>query len=180
MVEIRPIRGEDWQQLRAVRLRALADAPQAFGSTLAGEVQFPDGVWIARAQRGAAGETARTFVAVLDEQFHGLAGVFLSEEDRAVAYFVSFWVDPAHRRQRTGLRLMRAAEQWAQDAGAERLELWVTENNEAARGFYEQAGFADTGRRQPLPSHPHLQEMLMVKQLTIEVGVSEPIRAMSP
>ena len=172
MVEIRPIRCEDWRQLRAVRLRALADAPQAFGSTLAREEQFADDVWIARAQRSAAGETACTFVAVLDDQFHGLAGVFLSEQDLTLAEFVSFWVDPAHRCQGIGLRLMRAAEQWARDAGAGRLELWVTQNNAAAGSLYERTGFSDTGRRQPLPSHPWLQEMLMAKQLTAQGAVS--------
>ena len=174
MVEIRPIYAEEWRELREVRLRALADAPQAFGSTLSHEEQFLDDVWIARAQRGAAGETTRTFLAGLDGQFCGLAGVFLSAKDSTVADLVSFWVDPAHRRQGIGLRLVRSAEQWAQEMGAETLELWVTETNGPARRLYEQAGFTDTGRRQPLPSHPNLnlQEMLMSKQLMAEAGTS--------
>jgi len=50
--EVRQIRANEGLKLRAVRLRALADAPTAFGSTLAQEEKFPERVWHARAERG--------------------------------------------------------------------------------------------------------------------------------
>ena len=33
-IEIRPMRADDWERVRRVRLRALADAPDAFATTL--------------------------------------------------------------------------------------------------------------------------------------------------
>jgi hypothetical protein len=39
----------DWKELREVRLRALADAPGAFASTLEREAAYPDDVWRQRA-----------------------------------------------------------------------------------------------------------------------------------
>src|SRR5262245_22889432 len=41
-ITVRRIQAEEWEWLRAIRLRALADAPMAFGSTLADEQAQPD------------------------------------------------------------------------------------------------------------------------------------------
>ena len=43
----------------------------------------------------------------------------------------------------------------------DRLELWVTEGNGAAIRLYLRSGFADTGRRNALPSNPALQIIQM-------------------
>ena len=42
---VRQIRADEGPRLRALRLRALADSPWAFGSTLAREAAFLDDVW---------------------------------------------------------------------------------------------------------------------------------------
>jgi hypothetical protein len=62
-LEVRRIRSEDGLNLRAIRLRALSDAPMAFGSTLAREEAFPESVWHDRAAGGASGTERTTFVA---------------------------------------------------------------------------------------------------------------------
>src|SRR5262249_59106486 len=54
-VKVRRIRADEGLALRALRLRALADAPTAFGSTLAREEAFPADGWHERAAGGAAG-----------------------------------------------------------------------------------------------------------------------------
>jgi hypothetical protein len=43
-VEVRQVQSADWKELREVRLRALADAPGAFASTLEREAAYPDDV----------------------------------------------------------------------------------------------------------------------------------------
>jgi hypothetical protein len=51
-MEIRQAQGADWEALRRLRLGALADAPDAFASTLEREVAFPAEAWRQRAQGG--------------------------------------------------------------------------------------------------------------------------------
>jgi len=52
-MEIRRIRADEGLRLKALRLRALADSPMAFGSTLAREQAYPDALWHERAATGA-------------------------------------------------------------------------------------------------------------------------------
>jgi hypothetical protein len=52
---VRRIEPEEWRRLRDLRLQALADTPEAFGSTLARERDYADDVWREWAPRAAAG-----------------------------------------------------------------------------------------------------------------------------
>jgi len=52
-ISVRRVRAGEWRALRALRLRALAEAPNAFGSTLARESAFPDDTWRERAAAAA-------------------------------------------------------------------------------------------------------------------------------
>ena len=45
--------------------------------------------------------------------------------------------------------------------GAATVELSVTTNNNAAATLYSRAGFAETGRRRPLPSDPSRTEVFL-------------------
>ena len=64
--EVRRIRPDEGMKLRALRLSALADAPMAFGSTLAREEMFPEQVWHERSAHGAPGADRVTFIAERD------------------------------------------------------------------------------------------------------------------
>lgn len=55
-------------------------------------------------------------------------------------------VRPDYRRQGTGKALLHAAANWAQDQGALRLSLVVTERNHAARALYDRLGMQVVGR----------------------------------
>ena len=52
---IRRLRAEEWPEYRAIRLRALADAPDAFGSTHAVEQPKPDQYWMDRLATACGG-----------------------------------------------------------------------------------------------------------------------------
>jgi len=74
----------------------------------------------------------------------------IDDEDPALAHLYAMWVAPDARGTGAGTALVDAVVAWATDRGAERLTTSVTEGNAAAMALYAAAGFADTGRREPL------------------------------
>jgi ribosomal protein S18 acetylase RimI-like enzyme len=150
-VEARRARAADWEALRQLRLRALADAPDAFASTLDTEVAFPAEVW---RQRAEGGPVSATFIARQDGVDVGLAGVFAEPDPPGRMHLISMWVDPRHRRQGVARALIDLVIGWAGERRASELVLWVADQNDAARRLYERLGFRPTGERQPLPSNP--------------------------
>jgi len=154
-MEARQAQGADWEALRQLRLRALADAPDAFASTLEAEVAFPAEVWRQRAEGGTA---AANFIARQDGLAIGLAAVLAEPDAPGRMHLVSMWVDPGYRRRGVARALVGQVVRWAADRRAHEVVLWVADHNTAARRLYEQIGFRPTGRRQPLPSNPSLTE----------------------
>jgi ribosomal protein S18 acetylase RimI-like enzyme len=155
MVMVREVDEDEWELLRDVRLAALREAPDVFGSTYAREAPFTEEQW-----RGRLGsESSVTFFAEADGAVPaGLAGVYVKD---GAADLVSMWVRPAARGLGIGRALVAAAADWAKARGYDTLYLWVTEANTAARRLYERCGFTATGERQPLPSDPSLPEIKM-------------------
>jgi GNAT superfamily N-acetyltransferase len=168
-LEVRRIRAHEGPQLRSLRLHALADAPTAFGSTLAREEAFSESVWHERAARGALGSDGVTFIAEHDGQWVGLAtGLVEDPEDPKGSgpVLVGMFVDREERRGGVGVALVEAVASWALARGAARLSLWVTSNNEAAIALYGKCGFRRTGETKPLAHTPTLAELRMVRDLT--------------
>ncbi len=164
-IRVRRIRVDEAARLRMLRLRALADAPLAFGTTLAEEQVRPESMWHDRAAQGAAGESRITFFAERDGRAIGLATGVVSDEDPEDIDVVGVWVDPAARRQGTGAALVEAVVAWARERGAQRAALWVTETNIPAITLYVGLGFHATGEAEPLPHAPGLREIRMVRDL---------------
>ena len=140
----------DWATLRDLRLRALADAPDAFGSTLEAEEKMSEADWIGRAAPPADSPPCINLIVELDEEPVGLAYACLDAADPGRADLYAMWVDPSTRRSGFGRAIVDRVADWALSAGAERLVLEVTEGNQAARGLYERTGFVPTGERSPL------------------------------
>ena len=161
---IRRIRPDEGLRLRALRLRALADAPWAFGSTLAREEAFTEAVWQERAVRGATGEHGVTYVAEEGDRWVGIC-------DRprgcgqACLEVVGMFVEPVARGRGVGAALLESVASWARSRGAARLRLWVTSTNGAALRLYRRCGFTPTGKTKPLDHTPSISECEMVREL---------------
>lgn len=167
-VAVRRIRGDEWPKLRALRLLALADAPTAFGSTLAREEAFTEKMWRERTERGAAGADAVTFVAERSDEWVGLAtGLARDPEDpddpRPV--LVGMFVAPTARQRGVGAALVEAVVAWARTRGATGLRLRVNSTNNPAIALYEKCGFRCTGERRPHDRSPSITELGMVRDL---------------
>ncbi len=149
---VRRVRADEVDLVREVRLRALRDAPLAFGSTAAREEADEAAEWERRVAAAAAGERQVTFVVAAEgaAAADGLAVGALDDDDPALAHLYSMWVAARARGAGTGSALVDAVVAWATERGARRIETSVTEGNAAAAALYAAAGFADTGRREPL------------------------------
>src|SRR5215471_21712454 len=97
-MNIRRIRADEGLKLRTIRLRALADAPTAFGSTLAREEAFSESIWHDRAAGGAMGDDRVTFIAERDARWIGLATGLADDPETEGPVLVGMFVDAAERR----------------------------------------------------------------------------------
>ena len=130
---------DDWEALRDIRLRALADSPDAFGSTLEREQELPEKEWRRR--------LVRPVYAVLDgERPVAMAGAF-SDEGRIQVW--GMWTDPEHRGRGHARALLDALVAQAVAEGT-RVSLHVNIANPVARTVYEKYGFVGTGELEPL------------------------------
>ncbi|WP_018334091.1 GNAT family N-acetyltransferase [Actinomycetospora chiangmaiensis] len=160
MIGIRRAVLADAAAVRDVRLRALAESPGAFASTLAREAALPDAGWRERVTTGA------WFLAGTAEGIVGVAVGIDDPDEPDARHLVGMWVEPAHRGDGTAWRLVDAVVGWAREDGARALALWVVDGNDRARRFYDRLGFRPTGERGPLPSDPTVRESRLRRSLT--------------
>jgi GNAT superfamily N-acetyltransferase len=146
MAELRQVTPLEWETLRQIRLQALQEAPHAFGSTYEREATYSDEDWLALIDRGA------WFIAWEAHEPTGLvAGVAPQDGPEDQRLLISLWVRADQRGRGTSMALVGAVAEWATRSGATVLTLWVTEGNDRAWRFYENAGFLPSGREQLSP-----------------------------
>lgn len=124
----------DGPRWRSLRLRALEEAPHAFGTTFAEASTWPPERWEAQVQEFA------TFIAVVEGRDVGVARG-AGHERSDVRELIGMWVDPAARRRGIAALLIETVATWAKQSGASVLVLDVVEDNAPAIALYEHAGF---------------------------------------
>jgi ribosomal protein S18 acetylase RimI-like enzyme len=164
-VEVRRILADEWQELRDVRLRALLDAPDAYGSTYEQESGEPDDTWRDLAASGAEGGQGFTAIAVGDTRLEGLAVGAPHHAFPGEVGLFAMWVDPAWRGRGVGRRLVDGVIAWAAIERFPTIRLLVTETNGPAFRLYERCGFVDTGARVPLREGSDLAAVSMIRSL---------------
>ncbi|MFC4785459.1 GNAT family N-acetyltransferase [Nocardioides sp. MAHUQ-72] len=130
---------DDWQRLRDVRLAALAESPEMFGSNLVREESFDEAEWRRRARRPA------TFLAALDGVDVGMAGAYELDDGWSI---MGMWIAPAARGTGVVEALAHACESVARAAGATTIGLGVMEDNPRGRRAYVRLGYDFTGERE--------------------------------
>ena len=143
VIELRRLTVDDWRLWRDVRLRALAEAPYAFGSTLAqwqGEGHDLEARWRARLE-----EVPLNVVAVTEDGSSlGQVSGWGPDDDGRVEV-ISMWVDPEARGTGVGEALIGAVLQGArEEQGAPAVVLSVKAGNRRAIELYERMGFEHT------------------------------------
>ena len=162
---VRELERGEWTLFRELRLRSLADSPDAFARRFVDEQAQPDAYWIRLTESVTTPGGQAMLVAEDDGRAVGLTFGLFDKEHPKTGHVGGMWVEPGSRGRGVGQALLRAAIDWARSRGLERLDLWVTEGNGPATRLYERLGFADTGRRDALQSNPALRIMQMTLNL---------------
>jgi ribosomal protein S18 acetylase RimI-like enzyme len=134
---------DGWRRWRALRRAALAEAPDAFSSTLA--------EWTGAGDTEARWRDRLTAVplnvmASIGRRPVGMVSAMAPADDEVE--LISMWVAPHGRGRGIGDALIEAVVRWAAEQGASRVALAVREHNGPAIALYRRNGFADDG-----PSH---------------------------
>ena len=161
MVRLRRVEPGDGLLLKSVRLAALEDSPDAFGSTLGAEAARSDEEWAERAEAGSSGVSRITVFAEVAQDVVGLVGGYRETNSSTTVELVSMWVRPNARRAGVGRALVAVVIDWARKTEASEVALWVTKGNATAERLYAAMGFTATGVTAPLPSNPSLIELRM-------------------
>jgi ribosomal protein S18 acetylase RimI-like enzyme len=127
--------------LRALRLEALIEAPEMFGSTYDRELARTTADW----QRWMA--PGVTLILEASETARGLVAGVPDAEDPAIVHLMAMWVHPQFRRTGAADALVSALLAWALERGARRMQLMVIDSNERAQRLYARHGFRLTGHQ---------------------------------
>lgn len=164
-LHLRPLKSGEAELHRALRLRALRDAPDAFGETLAHAEAHPMSYWeeLTRQVTGSGGQIM--VLACEDEATVGTVYGLRGRERADMGRVGGMWVDPARRGRGFGHALLHAVFGWARGRELTRLGLWAPEHRPAAIALYTRAGFRQTGERRALPSNTSLWIIAMEAEL---------------
>ena len=136
---VRRARIGDEAVLRDLRLRAMLDAPDAFGSTYERETARTIADWQKWLAPGV------TFIL---ETGNGPEGIVAGARDAAdpnVVHLMAMWLDTALRGSGGADALVNSVVSWAASEGARTIRLEVMRSNGRARRFYERIGFQADG-----------------------------------
>ena len=169
---IRPLTRADWPAWWRLRLRALADHPDAFAEDLNDAVTDGEGLSRERFEALAIGGNNRIFGAVIaDGSLVGVAGV-VGNDRRKMRHRMeirSVYVAPDARGTGAGRALIEACIGHARRAeGVMQVHIGVAAHNHAATRLYERCGFARYAREPRLlllPDGTMVDETLMVLML---------------
>ncbi|WP_412077296.1 GNAT family N-acetyltransferase [Streptomyces xanthophaeus] len=172
---IRPVRADEWEKVKELRIAALRDpaAPVAFLDTAEAAEGRPDAFWQERTEGASQGRSVRQFIAeapdgtwdgnvvVLVEEA-GDTGIFDELIEVHQGHLVGVFVRAEHRGTGLTEALFQAALEWAwslEGPALERARLFVHEDNARAQAFYQRFGFEASGFVVPLPTDPSVKEL---------------------
>lgn len=160
------------ERARAVRRRALRDAPDAFWITADQEEATTADQW---RDRLSAPDMAM-FVACGNGDV-GLSVGARHSRYQTDAVLTALWVAPEARGHGIAEELIQAVLAWARAAGYLRLRLDVADTNAAALRLYDKLGFTPTGGRDVFPPpRDHITE----HERTLDLRLSSPSQGPAP
>ena len=148
-LNIRALTTDDAKDFQRLRLRALKEHPDAFGSSYESESGQSLDTVAAKMRRTAESPDAFTLGACLDGVLVGMVGFYRDawgEKVRHKGHVWGMYVASEHQGGGIGRALMRELlERAARIPGVTQVHLAVVTRNDAARGLYASLGFETYG-----------------------------------
>jgi ribosomal protein S18 acetylase RimI-like enzyme len=145
-IEIVELPVEEWRAYRQLRLEALQESPQAFGSSYKDQLEKPDSFWQSRLEEAANGEKSWLLFARVGDQPVGMIGAFLggieNPEASDQAFIIAMYVTPAWRGRSISRLLMHAILSTLKDHDIHTVRLGVNVEQTVALHLYERFGFS--------------------------------------
>jgi len=138
-LRVRPGRPKDAMALRAIRLAALADSPEAFGDTYERCVTWDEEQWAQRADEW------NFYLAEQEGRVVGMARGEVHDERPDTRWLFAMYVAPPARGTDVARRLVDTVSAWALAEGVDALHLYVSSTMARAKAFYAKSGFLTTG-----------------------------------
>lgn len=162
---------QDWPLYKAVRLRALEQDPDAFGSTLERELEQPEAFWRVRLERSHL-----TLIALDPHDapiaLAALASAWTGAQD---AGLYQVWLHPQARGAGLAHTLLTQLIDFARKQGFARIVLEVGQHNEPARRLYARLGFEPTGHTSAMPPpREHIKELELALELHTPSSLPNP------
>lgn len=149
----------DWRDLRTIRLEALSDTPEAYGSTYEESMRWSDAQW-----KNAA-STRLYYLADRDRRVVGMVSGGLNDAHPGTRWLYGMYVTPSERGSGTATLLVQSIADWAKSQGVEEIYLHVGSSVPRARAFYEKVGFRPTGEAFQMDRDDSTTLFTMVHQL---------------
>lgn len=164
MITYRRADKDDGELFRSVRLKALLESPEAFGSTYEAACARDHGSWEEQIQSTVDGVDRNTRLAFSRGECVGIAAIY-REPQAPSGDLIMMWVEPGFRGTQVAGKLVSALLDWARSSGFEAVGLGVNTTNERAIRFYKAQGFQLTGETFDVDPDRSLRGIRMTKKL---------------
>lgn len=139
-INIKQIDENDWQEFRAVRLKALQTDPKVFGSHYEKEVLYSKQKW----KEWISDKHQAIFIIYNDEKPIGMTGIYIPQDivSKYKAVLWGSWLEPDYRRKGISDLMYKTRIDWAkQNLTLSKIEVSHRESNLASKFANQKHGF---------------------------------------
>lgn len=168
-ITLRPIHLRDDTAFQALRLQALQEHPEVYGSDYSEQANEPLEYWQDRIQRTLGSEYQALFVTEASGQLVAMTGIFreTGPKQRHYATIYGVYVDPGWRGNRITDHLIALCLEWARNHAVSMARLSVVISNTSAIRCYARCGFTVYGIEPAVICHNgvYYDELLMGRRV---------------